>query len=553
MATSFTPIAGLDPSESERFAADLRYALTRLGLTAPPDERLAEDLLVLFRRYDGMTGKLGRLLRPANRPLLADWFATVFAGGYDPADLPFLHRRGLVSLAAAGLETDYQHRLVVAWNTLQDYQEPDATFYRTSLVAVRRYIDYLRDFAPYVDRSFNEKARVLCFSMRREYGADLLAEYITRVYPTILESVYTRYGVFASNFPYHRTWFGVFLDHRTGREDLPRDYLETPFHEVLRNVPPLLWQDLPDEGEPHPFIFGVGRPGWYHLAAGNSVRTFLRGNGIARSTWRAFARLERIEWLSRLERPLIYLWALGLGAAPELARLLMNYVLPQHRFRWEQTVRVLAGQKVYWEGEEGPRLLGYLHHLLRDRPDFRVVPRELDDLVAAAFLHYERIQESRQAIERARAAAVEANNRHGLEEQTQLRETFARREAARRRAMMETNWKRSGVASNYGDKQAKLKIVEITNQWELVLEGHQMSHCVGGYVHLCKCGEESVWSLRYVSGRETRSIVTIAVDNEGKYVREARGRYNRIPEKRHRDFIDGWAKLNGLRPIFGWG
>jgi hypothetical protein len=98
----------------------------------------------------------------------------------------------------------------------------------------------------------------------------------------------------------------------------------------------------------------------------------------------------------------------------------------------------------------------------------------------------------------------------------------------------------------------KLRIYELTNGWELHLEGVQMSHCVGSYTAHCLRGMFSIWSLRYKEGLKERSIVTIRVDARKRAIVEARARFNRVPEREYRDLINAWAKQNKLEELEDW-
>lgn len=546
-------IADLAVTEQSRFPNEARFVLARLGLCASVNSRLMEDLLVIYRRYDGSQGELERLLRPADRLLLADWFDLVFQGGAIPVPETALHTRGLIHLAAAGLEEETLADLAAAWAALPAYQEADGAFFRSPLAAVRRYVEYLQDFAIYLSEEQNQVARRLCLYRLEVFSADVAADFVGRIYPAILNKLLVTNGpVIQATGEHFSVWFDFFLAYHMEAEELPADYLATPFLEVVRNVPLQVWMDIPDPKQHTPWDFALGQPGFYHLAAGKSVREFLREAGISRATWRAYAKLPVATRLATMNRPGVYLWALGLGACEDLARELPAFMPPAGEAVWEYTVRQFARMDVYWFAEEGQRLLGFMHHLLRDQPDFKVQARRTEVLLASANAHYLQIQQSMEAIRRQRAAALEALELSEAGVQAELEKNY-RAASHRRVAILQAQkWAPSTTIKPFADPEGKFRIVEITNSWELHLEGHRMQHCVGSYARYCMSGVDAIWSLRYESGGLYRTIVTISIDPHGASISEARGRFNRMPDGRHREIIDRWAKLNGLKPLKEW-
>ena len=88
-------------------------------------------------------------------------------------------------------------------------------------------------------------------------------------------------------------------------------------------------------------------------------------------------------------------------------------------------------------------------------------------------------------------------------------------------------------------------IRQLTNNRELLREGEIMSHCVGSYVTSCQQNRCSIWSLCQHEPGIERKLVTIAV-NADREIDEARGKFNRYPNKSEYDLIARWAAQEKL-------
>lgn len=555
MRLQITDIVDRAAAGRDRFPVEAKFVLGQLGLAAAPGNRLMEDLLVLYRRYDSALGVMERAFRPPAALLLADWLAAVLRNGETVAPAYALHGRGLIHLAAAGLETECLADLARAWADRPGFREPDATFFRASLSQVRRYIRYLRDFDPYLGHSDFALARRLCLTHHSDAGEEVIAAYISL---GVAETLYLndRENVISPYWLNDRTkdyLFPVFADHYLRRADLPEDYLDTPFREVMRNVPNIVWADIPDPDvhQPVPWPFTLGEPGFYHLAAGKSARQFLREAGLSRAMWRTFVKHE-MTTLSRKRRPCLFVWAVSLGGNWELAEELMSFIPAGAEKRWARAVGQLARMDVQWASGEGQRLLGYVYHMLRDQPGFRVRAGRTAALLAAANAHYAQIRQRQEAIHQQRLAEKAAWDALASGAQDELVRNYSRRHHAERSWLQSRKWERSARIRPYAIRNRGVRIVELTNSWELLLEGERMQHCVGDYTRACMDGAFSIWSLRFHDKGVVRSIVTVEVDNRGLRIVQARARFNRIPDQCYQKIILDWARENDIRPPAGW-
>lgn len=94
------------------------------------------------------------------------------------------------------------------------------------------------------------------------------------------------------------------------------------------------------------------------------------------------------------------------------------------------------------------------------------------------------------------------------------------------------------------------KMVELTDQRSLYIEGEDMSHCVGLYSGECQRGESSIFSLRSckLNEGELDREVTLEVDRKSRRVVQVRAWRNRIPLPAARKVILEWCRANSLEP-----
>jgi hypothetical protein len=78
--------------------------------------------------------------------------------------------------------------------------------------------------------------------------------------------------------------------------------------------------------------------------------------------------------------------------------------------------------------------------------------------------------------------------------------------------------------------EVRWSIVELLTTRELQAEGKSMHHCVASYANNCRKGNTSIWSMQVSAGLGTpHRVMTVAVNNRGKTVTQARGRFNALP------------------------
>jgi hypothetical protein len=90
------------------------------------------------------------------------------------------------------------------------------------------------------------------------------------------------------------------------------------------------------------------------------------------------------------------------------------------------------------------------------------------------------------------------------------------------------------------------RIVELTNQWQLVAESRAMRHCVDSYGKTCKLGRCSIFSVRtdeIVHGKIVpTSHLTIEVDRRSRRIVEVRGRRNQYVFAQRIQLLRKWAE-----------
>lgn len=101
-------------------------------------------------------------------------------------------------------------------------------------------------------------------------------------------------------------------------------------------------------------------------------------------------------------------------------------------------------------------------------------------------------------------------------------------------------------------KQGKrlIRIRQITNLKNLVLEGSEMNHCVATYASECLNGTSSIWSMNEIlTVGKMKRLVTIEVEEETKEVLQASGKSNRGLYKMEQKWLKMWVEKEGLKMI----
>ena len=540
----------LTGTEALDFSRELDCLGQRLGRKVRFDRRLTEDLLVIYRRRQSQLNEMERLFRPEGALFLNDWADEVVGAGGRFNDLTATQLRMLIGCARRGITSVELASLVNSCKCLIYSLEVDASYRECSLRNLRAYLDYLRDFAPFMSPENNAIARRQLMTIKDEVSADLIARYLSEVWPTLLAKLQRAEASALQN----ATWFDLYRRYIAREESLPTDYLDTPFAEVLRNAPAQAWFDVSGyTSGKDDWPFAIGQPGFYSLAAGNSARAYLKEIGIGRSAWRAYVALPLDDLLSAKKDPVTYVWALGLGACQKLAELLPDFMPSHLKEQWLPIVQQLIHLDItIWPREEGLRILGFVYHIIRDQPDFRLDLRWPEAILEAASDHYQRIAASFAEIRRQREEVTEVEDAHRevTAEEQRMRTATQRKEYEK--WLRSAKWENLGKANKFRAPASTLRMLELTNGWELFLEGQAMSNCVADYTQRCLDGVCAIFSLRHkVKGREV-SLMTIRVQIQNRAVLEARGRFNQKPAVEFQNAVNDWASASGFRTLRNW-
>lgn len=93
------------------------------------------------------------------------------------------------------------------------------------------------------------------------------------------------------------------------------------------------------------------------------------------------------------------------------------------------------------------------------------------------------------------------------------------------------NWEANFLPKPLAIPGTKLKLVEITNGYELYREGYRMRHCVVTYANRCAAGKTTIFTLMDQSANLTQHLVTARYDHGLKRVVEVHGKYNVCPDE----------------------
>jgi len=157
-------------------------------------------------------------------------------------------------------------------------------------------------------------------------------------------------------------------------------------------------------------------------------------------------------------------------------------------------------------------LMGFVHHLIQDEPDF--------DLKGRTFASFVRLAEE-------------------YTEAQQIRQDLLYQ---RYQVWTGADYNKLEITI----EEEEFKIVQLTTYSGLVEEGRVLSHCVGGYSGRCYLGDVSIWSLRRkVGNEEWKSEVTLEILKNRKIV-QAKARFNSIPDDKYLNIIKDWAKREKL-------
>jgi hypothetical protein len=101
------------------------------------------------------------------------------------------------------------------------------------------------------------------------------------------------------------------------------------------------------------------------------------------------------------------------------------------------------------------------------------------------------------------------------------------------------------MPSRHGNARTKViwTMEEVLTSKLLQEEGKVMKHCVYIYASKISSGLCSIWSLR----NDGQRVLTVEVLNESRMIIQARGKCNRAPKRVELNFLNRWARENGLK------
>ncbi|MEM6771823.1 MAG: hypothetical protein AAF597_14665, partial [Bacteroidota bacterium] len=260
---------GLTQEEKRNFPHEATALWNGLRIPGQPDSRALREILVIYRRRFSDLSEMERLFRQDTRLFVEDWLEEVVAltAGELPAEAA--NRRILLSAAAMGLDTTMLAELAAAYLKLPEFREPDELYRRATLPNLREYVVFLRDFGPYVSAQSTDFARRLLLTYKGVASADIVARFVTLHRLQFSELFTGQPWVDDPKARQWTAWYTLFQDHTSQEADLPKDFLVTPFNEVIRNVPAQAWYDVYRNDRVFggwPFAFR--EKGFFYLAAG---------------------------------------------------------------------------------------------------------------------------------------------------------------------------------------------------------------------------------------------------------------------------------------------
>lgn len=108
-------------------------------------------------------------------------------------------------------------------------------------------------------------------------------------------------------------------------------------------------------------------------------------------------------------------------------------------------------------------------------------------------------------------------------------------------------WAACGRKGLYHKTNETLHTVrEICTQKELIEEGRKMHHCVGSYAGSCARREISIWSYEVMDNTGVEKVLTLEVSNRDNIIRQARGKYNKMPTASDMHFVKMWSREAGI-------
>ncbi|MEZ5326719.1 MAG: PcfJ domain-containing protein [Verrucomicrobiales bacterium] len=103
------------------------------------------------------------------------------------------------------------------------------------------------------------------------------------------------------------------------------------------------------------------------------------------------------------------------------------------------------------------------------------------------------------------------------------------------------------------DRGTLWEVVELCSAFDLIQEGQRMGNCVARYADACLANRCRIWTVRSVKSPDRHSNsnhrsyhATIAIDPRSRVITQARGRFNRMPDRDCVEVISAWCATNRL-------
>ena len=90
-------------------------------------------------------------------------------------------------------------------------------------------------------------------------------------------------------------------------------------------------------------------------------------------------------------------------------------------------------------------------------------------------------------------------------------------------------------------------IRELLSSDELIDEGRALQHCAQTYARSCHAGRSSIWTMEIEDENGRRKILTIEVSPTQKFIRQVRGKRNRLATPKEKNLLGRWAAQEGLQ------
>ena len=333
-------------------------------------------------------------------------------------------------------------------------------------------------------------------------------------------------------------WFIVWTKHHYQVEEFEvgvLKYYKTCFPTIIKYVPEYVWWNdgLIYGGVNKKYHFGSNE--FFFLATGGSVRKISDARPYTRRMAREFVQLRYDLNLGVRPNVYIYLFGKSLGGGEKLSKSLMRFMgfpkganaLKKEFDKWNPIIQKFSSAQFEAIVDEGVEtLMGYIYHCLRDRPDYSVQGKTLEQIMHESDNYYRRILNRRAFNVQRIARRQEA--RMGKEEKPKLKEWPPQKK----------------IKPFFKAAPKRHIIIELINENQLIHEGNVLQHCVGNYANTCMVGNISIWSFRYFENGGWNSKLTLEIQKSR--IVQIRGKHNANPELKELNIIKRWASRESL-------